>query len=282
MEIISDPTTFQERCRSWREKGQSLALVPTMGAFHQGHLSLMRHARPLADKVAVSLFVNPAQFGPREDLSAYPRDLDRDARLAREAGTDLLFTPAAGAMYAPDHATWVDVPDLARGLCGRSRPGHFRGVATVVAKLLLLALPRAAVFGEKDWQQLAVIRRMVRDLHIPVRIEGHAIVREADGLAMSSRNAYLTPEERAMAPALSQGLRQARAWVREGLSEARVLAERLALFYAGNLALGRVDYIEVVDPASLEPVEDLRGPALLAVAVHLGRARLIDNMLLNV
>ena len=240
----------------------------------------MRLARSRADKVLVSLFVNPTQFGPSEDLSAYPRDLDRDARLAREAGADLLFTPKAEAMYAPDAATWVEVPALARGLCGKSRPIHFRGVCTVVSRLFNLAQPSLAVFGEKDWQQLAIIRRMVRDLFFPVEIVGHPIIREEDGLALSSRNAYLTPEERAMAPALHRGLRLARDWVREGMTRADELTDRLTLFYASDLAQGRVDYLSVVDPESLDPLEEIRGPALLAAAVHLGRARLIDNILI--
>ncbi len=282
MDIISDPLLFQQQASTWRRLGETTALVPTMGAFHEGHLSLMRYAKTQARKVMVSLFVNPSQFGPSEDLSAYPRDLDRDVHLAQEAGVDLLFNPRPEAMYALDHATWVEVPSLARDLCGRTRPVHFRGVATVVVKLLNLAQPTLAVFGEKDWQQLAIIKRLARDLFIPTHIVGRPIVRDEDGLALSSRNAYLTPEERAMAPALSQGLRQAKAWVREGLTRSKDLLDRLALFYASDLALARVDYLRLVDPENLTPVEEIRQPALLAAAVYLGRARLIDNILIPV
>ena len=269
---------------TWSAAGQRVALVPTMGFFHEGHLSLMRQGRSLADRLVVSLFVNPAQFGPGEDLDAYPRDPERDARLAAECGADALFRPAPGDMYAPDYATWVEVPALSGQLCGASRPGHFRGVCTVVLKLLHIVRPDVALFGRKDWQQLAVIRRMVRDLNVPVRVEGLPIVREADGLAMSSRNAYLGPEERAQAPAIRQGLLFTRDLALAGERDAATLLAELRGYLARHLPAGQPDYLSLVHPDTLQPVESLDpsgGDALLAVAVQLGRARLIDNLLIS-
>lgn len=283
MDIIRDPSEFQARAWQWRCSGLATALVPTMGYFHEGHLRLMDAARErvgASGKVMVSLFVNPTQFGPKEDLSAYPRDFERDSRLAESRGVDVLFAPDPSAMYAPDAATWVDVPPLAQGLCALTRPTHFRGVATVVAKLLLLAMPTVAIFGRKDWQQLAVIRRMARDLNMPVDIVGQPIVREADGLAMSSRNVYLTPEERAQAPAIHEGLRKARESVRAGERSAERVKAAFAEHVAARMPNARIDYAEVVHPDSLEPLENIDGPALMAVAVFHGKARLIDNLLL--
>ncbi|MGE4557876.1 MAG: pantoate--beta-alanine ligase [Desulfovibrionaceae bacterium] len=282
MEILTDPKLLQERCFSWRCKGLSIALVPTMGSFHDGHFSLMDYGRAEADKLIVSLFVNPTQFGPQEDLDAYPRNFERDAQAAREHGVDLLFAPRPEAMYHPDHATWVEVPDLARNLCGKSRPIHFRGVATVVAKLFILAQPTLAVFGEKDFQQLAILRRMVRDLGLPVEVVGRPTVREADGLAMSSRNAYLEAEERSSAPAIRQGLKAAREWVAEGERSAAEIKRRLELFWADRLSKGRIDYVEVVDPESMAPLETIADRALVAAAVRIGSTRLIDNILITV
>jgi pantoate--beta-alanine ligase len=282
MEILTDPKLLQERCFSWRCKGLSIALVPTMGSFHDGHFSLMDYGRAEADKLIVSLFVNPTQFGPQEDLDAYPRNFERDAQAAREHGVDLLFAPRPEAMYHPDHATWVEVPDLARNLCGKSRPIHFRGVATVVAKLFILAQPTLAVFGEKDFQQLAILRRMVRDLGLPVEVVGRPTVREADGLAMSSRNVYLEAEERSSAPAIRQGLKAAREWVAEGERSAAEIKRRLELFWADRLSKGRIDYVEVVDPESMAPLETIADRALVAAAVRIGSTRLIDNILITV
>ncbi|MFW5836649.1 MAG: 4-phosphopantoate--beta-alanine ligase, partial [Desulfovibrionaceae bacterium] len=212
----------------------------------------------------------------------YPRDFERDVRMARDQGADLLFAPTPESMYHEDHATWVEVPELSKGLCGRSRPTHFRGVATVVAKLLILGLPTWAVFGEKDYQQLAVIRRMVRDLGLPVKVAGRPTVREPDGLAMSSRNSYLSDEERAQAPAIFEGLQAVREWICDGERRGPEIKRRLELFLAGRLARGRVEYVEVVDPDSLLPVEDIRDRCLAAAAVRLGKARLIDNILVKV
>ena len=229
----------------------------------------------------LSLFVNPTQFGPNEDLAAYPRDHERDAAIARKQGADVLFIPEEGSMYAPDHATWVEVPDMARGLCGASRPIHFRGVCTVVMKLFWLVQPDVAVFGQKDWQQQAIIRRMVRDMNVPVRIETQPTMREADGLAMSSRNVYMTEAERAQAPQLRQGLELARRLAAQGETSAALLRDAVLRYWAEHLPLGRLDYLSVVDADSLEPLDTLNGRGLMACAVHMGKARLIDNILLQ-
>ena len=241
----------------------------------------MTCARGLAKRLVVSLFVNPTQFGPNEDLAAYPRDAERDAAIAAAHGADALFMPEPGAMYAPDHATWVEVPALAKGLCGASRPIHFRGVCTVVLKLLLLTGADVAVFGEKDWQQQAIIRRMVRDLNVPVRIVARPTTREADGLAMSSRNVYLTPDERAVAPEIRAALLAAREAAADGETDVARLRELVLRHWKEHLPGGEVDYLEIVHPESLEPLESADGPALMACAVQLGKARLIDNILLR-
>ncbi|GAU08871.1 pantoate--beta-alanine ligase [Desulfoplanes formicivorans] len=280
MEIVRSPDRLQQVCLGYRPT-KVIGLVPTMGYFHAGHLSLMNWMREHCDILVVSLFVNPSQFGPGEDLETYPRDAERDARLAEEHGVDILFMPPAGTMYARDHATWVEVPALARGLCGASRPVHFRGVATVVTKLFNLVQPHVAAFGEKDRQQLAIIRRMVRDLNMPVKIAGRPIVREPDGLAMSSRNAYLADDERKQAPALYKGLQAAEQWIRQGEVRASVLRERITTWYAERLPAGRLDYFEVVDPDSMHPVSEISGPVVLAVALYLGKTRLIDNILVD-
>jgi pantoate--beta-alanine ligase len=281
MDVIASPCAVQERCLAWRMEGFRLALVPTMGFFHAGHISLMREGRREADKLVVSLFVNPAQFEPGEDLDRYPRDPEQDARTAEACGADILFMPVPEAMYAADHATWVEVPDLAAPLCGRSRPTHFRGVATVVTKLLMLTQPHLALFGQKDWQQLTIIRRIVRDLAIPVQILGLPIVREEDGLAMSSRNAYLSPEERRQAPHLHKGLALARGMVQGGAREASLLDAAARRYWQEHFPLGRVDYLSFVHPETLRPVADVSGPVLAAVAVHTRQARLIDNLLIT-
>ncbi len=283
MQIVTDPRQASALARQWRFSGLHTVLVPTMGYFHAGHESLMRRARELGDKVMVSLFVNPTQFGPGEDLSSYPRDAARDAAIAEKLGVDLLFTPEASAMYAPDHATWVEVPALSANLCGASRPTHFRGVATVVSKLFMLLLPQTAVFGQKDWQQLAILRRMVRDLNMPVTLEGCPIVREADGLALSSRNAYLTPEERAAAPHFQRGLLQAKALYGAGERNTGTLAKAVRAYWAAHVAQGKEDYLSFVHPESIGLSPEILAagePCLVAAALRLGRARLIDNLLL--
>ncbi|MGL1861521.1 MAG: pantoate--beta-alanine ligase [Pseudodesulfovibrio sp.] len=282
MQTITDPKALQAQCLQWQRDGLTIGLVPTMGYFHEGHLSLMDRARPLCDKLIVTLFVNPTQFGENEDLDKYPHDLAGDSAKAESHGADLLFAPNKDAMYAADHATWIDVPDLGQHLCGASRPGHFRGVCTVVTKLFMLAQPTVAVFGQKDWQQLAIIKRMVRDLDIPVEIIGHEIIREADGLAMSSRNAYLTDEERTAAPAIRKGLLKLADMVKGGERDAQAAKKFLIKEYAAALPMGTVDYIEIVDPEAIAPLDTIGKSALVAVAVFMGKARLIDNILIEV
>ncbi len=264
-----------------RHSGRTLALVPTMGFFHQGHLSLMRWAREYCDLLVVSLFVNPAQFGPGEDYQHYPRDLDSDVSAAAEEGADILFTPARDSLYPGDYSTWVEVAGLSGKLCGRSRPEHFRGVATVVCKLFNLTCPHKAVFGQKDWQQLIVIRKMARDLNIPVEVVGRPIVREEDGLALSSRNAYLDREQRKAAPMVYQGLLYARERFQSGLTDPGQLERELERYYQKNLPQGEIDYVQIVDCDTLEKPDTLKPGALAAVALKLGRARLIDNIQLG-
>jgi len=254
-----------------------------MGALHEGHLALIRHARKRAGRsgtVAVSIFVNPAQFGPREDLSRYPRPLANDTKLCREAGVDLLFVPSPAQMYPEGYASYLDETGLSQTLCGKSRPGHFRGVCTVVAKLFNIISPRIAVFGMKDYQQLAVIKQMTRDLNFPVKIAPHKTIREPDGLALSSRNRHLTAEERAQAPVLRQALLDAAQQAKSGRTGADFLKKSIA----GRLAsapLAVIDYVEIVDANTLKPVKTTRNKALAAVAVLFGKTRLIDNILLS-
>ena len=281
MQILTTPHELEAQCRAWRKAGDDIALVPTMGYYHAGHEDLMTHARGLARRLVVSLFVNPTQFGPGEDLEAYPRDPERDAAIAAAHGADVLFRPEPGLMYAPDHATWVEVPELAKGLCGQTRPVHFRGVCTVVLKLFLLTGADVAVCGQKDWQQQAILRRMARDLNVPVRIVTRPTVREADGLALSSRNLYLTPEERAQAPEIRQGLLYARKLAEEGETSVSLLREAVLRRWAERLPLGRLDYLSVVHPESLAPLTEAGDAALMACAVRMGKARLIDNILLR-
>ena len=281
MNTITSPQALQAQCLAWKREGKTIALVPTMGFFHEGHESLMRAVRPLADKLIVTLFVNPTQFGPTEDLAAYPRDAARDSRIAEANGADILFTPQPESMYSPDHATWVEVPALATGLCAVARPTHFRGVTTVVAKLFLLAQPDVAAFGEKDWQQLAIIRRMVRDLNFPVSIVGVPISREADGLARSSRNAYLTPEERALAPHFHQGLLLAQRLAQAGETSAAVLQTAMLDYWQANIPLGEVDYCSFIHPEDMTPVLFIDGPTHLACAMRVGKARILDNIIIR-
>jgi len=281
MPRIVEPLAMQEQALMWRRQGLLVGLVPTMGYWHEGHLSLLQWARERCDRLVATIFVNPTQFGPGEDLDNYPSDLERDAGLARDCGVDVLFTPVRAAMYAPDHGTWVNVPELTRSLCGASRPIHFQGVATVVCKLHNLVQPTFAVFGQKDWQQLAVIRKMTRELDMPVRNEGRPIVREADGLAMSSRNVYLTPAERALAPHIQHGLRLLADLALAGERDSTLLRRAALDYYASRLPMGRLDYLELVDPETVQPLERVQDRALAAVAMRLGRARLIDNLLLS-
>ena len=262
-----------------RADGSKIGLVPTMGALHEGHLSLIKQAVDRCDFCVVSIFVNPAQFGPREDFTRYPRDLDGDARLVETAGAQLIFAPGSSGMYPVGYATFVTVERLTEPLCGRSRPTHFRGVATVVSKLFAIVNPHIAVFGQKDAQQLAVIKRMVRDLNVPVEIVSCSTVREPDGLAMSSRNRYLSEEERRQAPVLYRSLRTAQELVDAGVTDALEIERKVRGVLAGSPLLS-VEYVEIVDPDEMTAVEDVRGGALLALAARLGKTRLIDNIVL--
>jgi len=276
MRVLRTPAELSEWTEAARREGRRVGLVPTMGFLHRGHLSLMEACRGRADLTAVSIFVNPTQFGPNEDLARYPRDLEGDLKKCRETGVDVVFAPEAGAMYPAGHRTFVEVAQLQDGLCGARRPGHFRGVATVVTQLFALARPHLAVFGEKDWQQLQIIRRLAVDLHLGVDVVGMPIVREADGLAMSSRNAYLSPVERTRALALSRGLGAARARWAAGERQADVLRE--AVRAELRAAEVREDYVELVTPDTLEPLARAeRADARLLVAGFVGTTRLIDN-----
>jgi len=279
MKIIDTAEKMQKQARLLIQSGETIGFVPTMGYLHEGHLSLIRIAREYADVVVVSIFVNPAQFGPNEDLAAYPRDFERDEKLCREAGADILFYPTPKNMYLDDHSLWLSEESLSTVLCGASRPGHFRGVCTIVAKLLNIVQPDFMILGEKDAQQLRVLRRMVRDLNFPVQIISAPTIREADGLAMSSRNKYLTPAERKEAACLFQSLEKAKALFAAGERDADKI--RAAVRAVIEATSGRVDYIEIVDDETLQAVRILEKPALLALAVTFSRARLIDNTVLR-
>ncbi len=274
--ILRTIAELRRRVADWRANGEKVGLVPTMGALHEGHLSLVRQSRAACARTVVSIFVNPTQFGPNEDFNRYPRDLAGDAAKLATVGADTIFAPEVAEMYPPGASTTVTVAGLTDGLCGPFRPGHFSGVATIVTKLLLQVLPDTAFFGEKDYQQLQVIKRLVRDLDIPVRIEGVPTYREKDGLAMSSRNAYLSPAERATAPALYRVLNGVAKALAGGETAAAAIARSKAeLTQAG---FTRIDYLEAVDASSLQPVERAVGATRVAAAVWLGGTRLIDNV----
>lgn len=259
-----------------RRQGLSVAFVPTMGALHEGHLSLMREARKRADKVVVSIFVNPTQFGPNEDLDRYPRDPEGDTALCASVGVDYLFMPSVEEIYPQPGVTTVHVESLTDGLCGAGRPGHFQGVTTVVTKLFNIVQPDVAVFGQKDYQQLATVRRMVLDLCMPVEIVGAPTTRESDGIALSSRNRYLSPEMRQKALGISQGLRAAWRAYQKGERDAKTLLNTAQARIEEPL---RIEYLEMIHPDSLQPLETLEGgPGVIAVAVHAGKTRLIDNL----
>lgn len=279
-EVFRDPAAMRAKAEDLRRDGRKIAVVPTMGALHEGHLALVRHARARADVVILTIFVNPTQFGPKEDLSRYPRDEEGDLAKARPAGIDLAFCPSAEAMYPPGAQTFVEVRELAKPLCGASRPGHFAGVATIVSKLFHITRPHLAVFGEKDYQQLAIIRRMVRDLDFGIEIQGVPIVREADGLALSSRNAYLSAEQRADALSLSRGLAAAEAAFKAGERDAKTLvaAARAPLEAQSQV---RIDYVELRDADELTEIERADKKSVLAIAAFVGTTRLIDNRVLG-
>lgn len=280
MNIVTTIDEVRAQVRAWRKEGLTVGLVPTMGYLHEGHQSLIARSVAENDRTVVSDFVNPIQFGPSEDLATYPRDIDRDAALCEATGADLIFHPEADEMYAPDFCTYVDMDHLTKGLCGASRPIHFRGVCTVVSKLFHIVQPDRAYFGQKDAQQLAVIRRMVRDLNMPLEIIGCPIIREADGLAKSSRNTYLSAEERQAALCLSRGLNKGKTAVDAGETDA---AKVKAIITAEIEAepLSRIDYVEIVDWNNLEPVDSTAGSILAAVAVYIGKTRLIDNFIIE-
>ena len=281
MEVIKSPSEMQQKASAWRREGKVIAFVPTMGYFHEGHLSLMREGRERGDVLVVSIFVNPTQFGPGEDFDRYPRDMERDLRMAEEVGVDVIFAPTVEEMYPEGYQTYVEVEKVTKYLCGLSRPGHFRGVTTVVTKLFNIVKPHVALFGQKDYQQLITIERMVKDLNMDVEIVGMPTVREEDGLAASSRNVYLSPEERKAALSLYRSLRRAEELFSEGVRESqRILEEVKKVLEAEPLV--KIDYVHVCDPETLEDIEGPIGErALVAVAAKVGTTRLIDNTLLG-
>lgn len=270
---------MQDLSSKERAAGKKIVLVPTMGYLHEGHLSLLKEGRTRGDLLVMSLFVNPLQFGPREDLAQYPRDLERDKKLAESAGTDVIFSPDSGQMYPRPFRTSVEVSGLSDLLCGRTRPGHFRGVATVVLKLFNIVLPQVALFGEKDFQQLVIIRQMVRDLNVPVEIIGMPVIRESDGLAKSSRNVYLSAGERRQALSISRGLLSAADTFQKGNKNGAALTEvvRREMQAAGL----KEDYVEIIDESTLEPVHTAGNHARIVVAAYAGGTRLIDNVSLG-
>lgn len=278
--IVKTIEEVRAQVKAWRAEGLTVGLVPTMGYLHEGHQSLIARSVAENDRTVVSDFVNPIQFGPTEDLATYPRDIERDAALCESTGANLIFHPEADEMYAPDFCTYVDMDHLTKGLCGKTRPIHFRGVCTVVSKLFHIVQPDRAYFGQKDAQQLAVIRRMVRDLNMPLTIVGCPIIREEDGLAKSSRNTYLSAEERKAALCLSRGLNKGKAAVEASETD----AEKVKAIITAEIEaepLSRIDYVEIVDWNNLEPVSSTEGSILAAVAVYIGKTRLIDNFIIE-
>ena len=281
MQIIRSIAEMQRTAEALRREGKIIGFVPTMGYLHEGHLSLLRIARQHADVTVMSIFVNPTQFGPNEDLDRYPRNFERDERLAKEEGCDVLFYPAVEEMYPQPYRTYVTVEEITQVLCGKSRPIHFRGVTTIVAKLFNIVKPHFAVFGQKDAQQAIVIKQMVRDLNFNLQILTGPIIREPDGLAMSSRNVYLSAEERKDALNLNHSLLEAKKLIELGERDAQKLQKRIKeILLQGKSA--RIDYIEIVDTTNLRPVEKLQGEILIALAVFIGKTRLIDNIQVTV
>ena len=278
MKIVGTIQEVREQVNEWKKQGLSVGLVPTMGYLHEGHKSLIDASVAGNDRTVVSVFVNPMQFGVGEDLESYPRDMQRDAALCESAGADLIFHPEPSEMYPQDFSSFVDMSTLTGGLCGKTRPIHFRGVCTVVSKLFNIVTPDRAYFGQKDAQQLAVIRHMVSDLSYGIEIVGCPIIREEDGLAKSSRNTYLNPQERQAALCLSRSLRQAKALLEGGETSASAVVDSIRT-EIGKEPLARIDYVEVVDWKNLEPVETIDGAVLVAMAVYIGKTRLIDNII---
>jgi len=276
MIVIEKAKEMQQYSESLRNRGKKVAFVPTMGYLHRGHLRLMEEGRKLGDCLVTSIYVNPTQFGPTEDLAKYPRDFEMDSRLCEGVGVDAIYFPSNDEMYPPHYQTYVDLQEVTQNLCGLSRPGHFRGVATVCAKLFNLVKPHVAVFGKKDFQQLVVIKRMVTDLNMDLEIIGLDTVREADGLAMSSRNIYLKPEERESALSLSQGLKKAKGMYDKGERDAAAIIDAVSRFIGGH-PHAKIDYVKICDTTTMKDVARLDGESVMALAVRVGVARLIDN-----
>ena len=278
MNIVKTISEVRNEVKNWRKQGLSVGLVPTMGYLHEGHKSLIDRACKENDKVVVSVFVNPTQFGPGEDLATYPRDIQRDAALCEDAGAALTFNPEPEEMYFDDFHTYVTMESLSDELCGKTRPIHFRGVCTVVSKLFHIVAPDRAYFGQKDAQQLAIIKRMVRDLNFDIEIVGCPIVREADGLAKSSRNTYLNPEERKAALVLSKAVGLGQELIQKGERNADVIVEKMKQLIEEE-PLAKIDYVQAVDAISIQPVAEIKGTVLVAMAVYIGKTRLIDNFI---
>ena len=280
MKIVSTIKEVRECVSAWSWEGQSVGFVPTMGYLHEGHMSLIDAARE-NDKVVVSIFVNPMQFGPNEDLESYPRDLNRDANMCKEHGVDLIFHPTPEEMYGDNFYSFVDMDVLTQELCGLTRPVHFRGVCTVVTKLFNIVAPDRAYFGQKDAQQLAIIRRMVKDLNMPIEIIGCPIIREEDGLAKSSRNTYLSTEERKAALVLSRSIFLAREMIEKGERSAKLILEAMTKEIEKE-PLAKIDYVKAVDLATIQQTDYIKGEVLIAIAVYIGKTRLIDNVAVNI
>ena len=278
--IVASPDDVRRQVKEWRAQGLTVGLVPTMGYLHEGHQSLIKKSVEQNDKTVVSVFVNPIQFGPNEDLATYPRDLNRDATLCEETGADLIFHPEPSDMYADDFCTFVDMDRVTKNLCGKTRPTHFRGVCTVCSKLFHIVGPDRADFGQKDAQQLAVIRRMVRDLNFDLEIVGCPIIREEDGLAKSSRNTYLSPAEREAATVLHKALTKGEELIKDGETNATVVKEVIRATIDAE-PLAEIDYVEAVDFDSIEPLDTIKGSVLVAIAVYIGSTRLIDNFIVE-
>lgn len=276
MNIVHNIKEVRNQVKLWRSEGLSVGYVPTMGFLHEGHASLIKKASEENDRVVVSIFVNPIQFGPNEDFEKYPRDLERDSYTCSSNGADLIFAPEATEMYVQNNSTFVDVEDITEGLCGAKRPGHFKGVCTVVSKFFNIISPDRAYFGEKDAQQLAVIRRMVLDLNFDIEIVGCPIVREPDGLALSSRNTYLSAEERKAALILNKSLKLAKSSLEAGEKNSSEI-KKIIISELSKEPLAKIDYVEVVDSLSLKPIDSINSKILVAIAVYIGRTRLIDN-----
>jgi len=280
MKVITRIQEMKKAAKELKSLGKTIGFVPTMGFLHEGHLSLVRECRKRTDTIVVSIFVNPLQFGPQEDFKAYPRDFKKDAALLEKEKVDILFYPEAGEMYLTGYKTYVEVRDLQNKLCGRSRPGHFSGVCTVVLKLFEIVRPDISFFGQKDAQQARLIRKMAEDLNLDVRIEVMPIIRDKDGLALSSRNSYLNPEERKAALALTKSLNTAKMLIDQGVRKSEAIIIKIKEVIEQE-PLARIDYVEIVDPEELNPVSEVQEGTLIALAVFIGRTRLIDNMVVN-